>query len=174
MTYSRLLTPEWGPSWGVVCCTACWPARRACWPPTTPATWPGRTGCCSWRRVGRPGSGPPPSSCPASTRAWTPRPTLQQSRSQSPARLTGASRRPRYSRVVQTEGLADFLNLLYFWSVRRLKASLTPPCGIFNIIISGRRGLGIQVVLLLSCCCLVVVLLSSCRLVLLSCQSIKR
>ena len=50
------------------------------------------------------------------------------------------------------------------WSVRRLKASPTPPYGIFNLIISGRRGLGIQIVvlsyclvvaLLLPCCCLV-------------------
>ena len=51
-----------------------------------------------------------------------------------------------------------------YWSVRRLKASPTPPCGIFNIIISGMRGLGIQIVVLLLSCCLV----------LLSCQSIKR
>ena len=43
-----------------------------------------------------------------------------------------------------------WLSLVY-WSVRRLKASPTPPCGIFNIIFSGMRGLGIQIVLLLSC-----------------------
>ena len=43
----------------------------------------------------------------------------------------------------------DFRAVLRFitnakcWSVRRLKAVPTPPYGIFNIIISGRRGLGI-------------------------------
>ena len=46
--------------------------------------------------------------------------------------------------------------------MRRLKAVPTPPYGIFNIIISGRRGLGIQIVVL-SCC-----LVLSCSLVVLS------
>ena len=68
------------------------------------------------------------------------------------------SRAPRH----RDEGL-DVSRDIY-WSVRRLKASPTPPCGIFNIIISGRRGLGIQivVVLLLSCCCCLV--LSECQM----------
>ena len=42
--------------------------------------------------------------------------------------------------------------------MRRLKAVPTPPCRIFNIIISGRRGLGIQIVVVLSCCCCLAVL----------------
>ena len=62
--------------------------------------------------------------------------------------------KPTHSTVSPLQEPADL-----FWSVRRLKASPTPPCGIFNIIISGMRGLGIQIVLLLSClvlsCCLV-------------------
>ena len=62
-----------------------------------------------------------------------------------------------YVNSIWVSVLEDLQN---YWSVRRLKASPTPPCGIFNIIISGMRGLGIQIVL--SCCCLV---LSCCCLV---------
>ena len=57
---------------------------------------------------------------------------------------------------------------LLYWSVRRLKASPTPPCGIFNIIISGMRGLGIQIVL----SCLVVLL--SCLVVLSEYQKVNK
>ena len=59
--------------------------------------------------------------------------------------------------VLKTQSqTAKFSIISCNWSVRRLKASPTPPCGIFNFIFSGMRGLRIQIVLLLSCCCCLV------------------
>ena len=66
--------------------------------------------------------------------------------------------------LVKTFMHCQVASIWEYWSVRRLKASPTPPCGMFNIIISGRRGLGIQIVVLF--CCLVALLLPY--------QSIKR